>query len=73
MKVTMNFFCSLRIIKERVQQGKFSEKQQKFHQQTIEIKQVKQIATFRYTYSSSQTVEFHPLLQASRDHSTLQP
>ena len=48
-------------------------KQQILHQQTIEIKQVKQIGTLRYNYSSPQTVEFHPLLRASRDHSTLQP
>ena len=53
--------------------GKFSKKQQILHQQTIEIKLVKQIATLRYNYSSSQKVEFHPLLRASRDHSTLQP
>ena len=52
---------------------KFSKKQKVLHQQTIEIKQVKQIATLRYNYSSSQKVEFHPLLRASRDHSTLQP
>ena len=43
------------------------------HQQTIEIKQLKQTATLKYNYSSSQTVEFHPLLLASRDHSALQP
>ena len=43
------------------------------HQQIVEIKQVKQIATLKYIYSSSQTVEFHPLLLASIDHSTLQP
>ena len=41
--------------------------------QTTEIKQVKHTATLKYNYSSSQTVEFHPLLPASRDHSTLQP
>ena len=68
----MNFYCSLKVIKEREQKGKFSKKQQKLHQKTIEIKQVKQIATLAYNYSSSQTVEFHPLLRASRDHSTLQ-
>ena len=51
----------------------FREKQQILHQQTIEIKEVKQIATLKYDYSSSQMVEFHPLLRASRDHSTLQP
>ena len=71
--MTMNFYCSLKVIKERQQKGKFSKKQQKLHQETIEIKQVKQIATLRYNYSSSQTVELHPLLRASRDYSTLQP
>ena len=39
----------------------------------MEIKQVKQIATIKYNYSSSQTAEFHPLLRVSRDHSTYQP
>ena len=68
----MNFYSSLKAIKEREQKGKFSKKQQILHQQTIEIKQVKQIATLRYNYSSKQKVEFHPLLRASRDHSTLQ-
>ena len=72
--MSMNFYCSLKIDKEREQKkGKFSKKQQILHQQTIEIKQVKQIATLGYNYSSSQKVEFHPLLRASRDHSTLQP
>ena len=50
-----------------------SKEQQILHQQTIEIKQLKQIATFKYNYSSAQMVEFHPLLRASRYHSTLQP
>ena len=71
--MTMNFYCSLKVIKEREQKGNFSKKQQKLHQQTKEIKQVKQIATLRYNYISSQTMEFHPLLRASRDHSTVQP
>ena len=66
--MTMNFYCSLKVIKEREQKGKFSKKQQKLHQQTIEIKQVKQLSTLRYIYSSSQMGEFHPLLRASRDH-----
>ena len=66
-------FLLTQIHERREQKDKFSEKQQKLHQQTIEIKQVKQIATLRYNYSSSQTVKFHPLLRASRDHSTLQP
>ena len=52
---------------------KFSKKQQFLQQETIEIKQVKQIAQLRYNYNSSQKVELHPLLRASRDHSTLQP
>ena len=72
--MSMNFYCSLKIDKEREQKRLiFKKKQQILHQQTIEIKQVKQIATLRYDYSSSQKVEFHPLLRASRDHSTLQP
>ena len=41
--------------------------------QTIAIKQLKHIAAFTYNCSSSQTVEFNPLLRVSRDHSTLQP
>ena len=69
----MNFYFSLKVIKEKKQKCKFSKKQQILHQQTIEIKQLKQIATLRYNYSSSQTVEFHPLLRVSREHSTLQP
>ena len=48
-------------------------KQQILRQQTIEIKQLKQIATLKYNHSSSQTAEMHPLLRASKDHSTLQP
>ena len=71
--MSVNFYCSLKIVEEREQKGKFSKKQQILHQQTIEIKQVKQIAALRYNYSLSQKVEFHPLLRASRDHSTLQP
>ena len=43
------------------------------HQQTLEIKQLKQKAKLKYNYSPSQTVELHPLLRASRNHSTLQP
>ena len=42
------------------------------YQQAIEIKQLKQIATLKYKYISSQTVEFPPLVLAARDHSTLQ-
>ena len=69
----MNFYFSLKVIKEKKQKSKFSKKQQLLHQQTKDIKQLKQIATLKNNYSSSQTVELHPLLRASRDHSTLQP
>ena len=69
----MNFYFSLKVIKEKKQKRKFSKKQQILHQQTIEIKQLKQMATLKYNYISSKTAEFHPLLRASRDHSTLQP
>ena len=51
--MSMNFYCSLKIVEEREQKGKFSKKQQILHQQTIEIKQVEQIATLRYNYSLS--------------------
>ena len=68
----MNFYFSLKVIKEREQKSKFSKKQQILLQQTIEIKQLKQLTTIKYNYSSSQTAEFHPLLRVSRDHSTLQ-
>ena len=51
----------------------FKKKQQILRQQTIELKQVKQIVTLKYNYSSSERVEFHPLLRVSRDHPTLQP
>ena len=72
--MSMNFYCSVKVIKEREQKKvNFRKKQQILQQQTIEIKQVKQIATLRYNFSSSQKVELHPLLRASRDHSTLQP
>ena len=47
-------------------------KQQLMRQQTTEIKQLEQIATPKYKYSSSQTMEFHPLLRTSEDHSTVQ-
>ena len=68
----MNFYFSLKVMKEKKQRVKF-QKQQILHQQTIEIKQVKQITRLKCKYSSSETAEFHPLLRASRDHSTLQP
>ena len=71
-KLSMKFHCSLKVIKGN-KKNKFSKKQRILHKQTIEIKQVKQMATLRYNYSSSQTAEFHPSLRVSRDHSTLQP
>ena len=51
----------------------FRKKQQRLHQQTIEIKQLKQVAPLENNHSLSQTAEFHQLLRDSRDHSTLQP
>ena len=68
----MNFYFSFRVMKEKKQEVNF-QKQQILHQQTIEIKQLKQITTLKCNYSSSQTAKFHPLLRAPRDHSTLQP
>ena len=68
----MKFYFSLKVIKVN-RKSKFSKKKQMLHKQTKEIKQLKQIAALKYNYSSSQTVEFHTLLRASRDHSTLQP
>ena len=67
----MKLYFSIKLIKGN-KKSKFSKKQQILHKQTIEIKQVKQMATLKYSYSSSQTAEFHPLLWVSRDHSTLQ-
>ena len=51
----------------------FLEKQQILHKQTIESKEVKQMATLKNNYSSSQTADFHPSLRVSRKHLTLQP
>ena len=59
--------------KRESEKQNFKKKQQILHQHTIEIKQVEQIAKPKYNYSSSEVVEFHPLLLASSDHSTLQP
>ena len=68
----MKFYFSLKVIKVN-RTSKFSKKkQQMLHKQTIEIEQVKQMATLKYNYSSSQTAEIHPSLRVSRDHSTLQ-
>ena len=67
----MNFYFSLKVMKERKKKVIF-QKQEILHQQTMEIKQLKQITTIKCSYSSSQTAEFHPLLRASTDHSTLQ-
>ena len=68
----MKFYFSLKVIK-RNKKYKFSKTQQILHKQTIEVKQIKQMAALKYNYSSSQTAEFHPSLRVSRDHSTLQP
>ena len=69
----MKFYFSLKVMKEKKQKEVNFQKQQILHQQTIEVKQVKQMATLKYNYSSSQTAELHPSLRVSRDHSTLQP
>ena len=68
--MSMNFYFSLKVMKEKKQKVNF---QKNNHQQTIEIKQLKQIATLKCNYISSQMVEFHPMLRVSRDHSTFQP
>ena len=39
----------------------------------MKIKQLEQITTFEYNYSSSQLAKFLPLLRAYWDHSTPQP
>ena len=53
---------------------KFNFRKKKFlNQQTIEIKQLKEVATTKDSYSSSQPAEIHPMLRASRDHAPLQP
>ena len=69
----MNFYCSLKIVKEREQKRLIFEKTTNFTPANNINQTVKQIATLRYNYKSPQNVEFHPLLRASRDHSTLQP
>ena len=68
----MKFYFSVKVIKGN-KKSESSKKQQVLHKQTIEIKQVKQMATLKYNYSSSQTAELHPSLRVSRDHSILQP
>ena len=55
----MKFYFSLKVITGN-KKSKFSKKQQTWHKQTIEIKQVKQKATLKNNDSSSQTAEFHP-------------
>ena len=47
-------------------------KKQTLNEQTIESKHLEQIATIKNNYSSSQTVETHPLHRDAKDHSTLQ-
>ena len=50
----MKFYFSLKVIKVN-KKIELSKKHQMLHKQTIEIKQVKQMATLKYNYSSSQT------------------
>ena len=73
IEVVNELSCLTESYQRKKTENKFFKKHQILHQQTIEIKQMKQIATLKYNYSSSQTVDFHTLLRASRDHSTLQP
>ena len=68
----MDFYFSLKVIEER-EKKYFFKKKQMLRQQKIEIKQLKQVATLQYNYSSSQMANFQPLLRISRDQSTLQP
>ena len=44
----MNFYFSLKVVKEKKQKSKFSKTQQILDQQRIEIKQMKQLATLKY-------------------------
>ena len=69
----MNFYSSLKVIKEKEQKNNFSNKQQVLHQLMIYIKQLKQLVTLKPNYSSSQKTELHPLLRISRDNSIFQP
>ena len=74
IEVLNEFYFSLEVFQEKKPKKiNLQKKKQILYQQTIEIKQLKQRATLKYNYSSSQTVDFHPLLRASRDHSTFQP
>ena len=49
----MKFYFSLKVIKENKQKVNLKKKQHISHQQTKEIKQLQQIATLKYNYSSS--------------------
>ena len=75
MSVTLNKACQWtfsshsKLWKKRNKKVIF-QKQQLMHQQTIEIKQLKQLTIVKGKYSSSEMAEFHPLLRASRDHAT---
>ena len=72
--LSTNFSFLLEVTEEtEVKKVKIFEKKQILQQQTIEIKQLKQINTIKYKYSLSQLTEFHPLLRVFRDHSTFQP
>ena len=65
----MNFYFSLKDIKK----SNFSKIVQIMNQQTIEVRELKQIATLKNFCSSSQMAEYHPLLRVSSDHSSFQP
>ena len=65
IEVIQEFFSSLKGFKEKQQKSKFSGNQQILHQQTIKINELKQTATLKYIYSSSQMAEFYSVLRAS--------
>ena len=56
----------------RRQRKVYTPKKQTLNEQTIESKHLEQLATIKNNYSSSQTVETHPLHWDAKDHSTLQ-
>ena len=56
----------------RRQRKVYPPKKQTLNEQTKESKHLEQVATIKNNYSSSQTVETHPLHWDAKDHSTLQ-
>ena len=52
----MNIYFSLKVGKESEEKSNSSEKQQILEKQTRKIKQMKQLATLKYNYSSPQTI-----------------